>query len=324
MSPLKKMRFVSRSLVTLALACAVGGVQAAPLVLDQVSALDAAHQLSDKYGVNIVFKGDFGPTKYVSFTLSDADASGSRLQAVNALANAVGADFTKTYVISKVGAGQDVPVAKIDSNAPIVFPSVTMSAEQAISAVAAVDSATAQFPGDISGNVTLSATQLSVGTAAQEIAAQTHTRWKVFYAMLPRTNGRQTGGKVIGHTNGGSAITELPFVYYQHIPTPAERQAQQQASTNVQGSQSGTNSGDATDGFSPFGDYFNSYDYGSPFGNSVDSGFQNSGFGNGGFGTGSLGNSGYVDNGSGVILGPGNGFGNGAGDGPIVFQTGGY
>lgn len=338
MNPMRKMRLVSCPLATMALACVVSGVQAAPMVLDNVSALDAAQQIGDKYGVNIVFKGDFGPTKYVSFTLPDADAAGARLQAVNALANAVGADFTKTYVISHVAVGQDVPVTKVDSNASVVFQSTTVPAQQAITMVAAVDNATAQFPRAIGGDVTLTATKLDADSAAQEIAAQTHTRWKSFYAMFPRIAGRHLGGKVIGRTNGGSPITELPYVYYQHIPTAAERLAQQKADEQAQQQANaqtgantpgnvppGMNNGVPMNGYSPYGDYADpngndGYNYADPYGYG---GYGNGGYDSGGYGGYpggyGYGNGGYVSDGSGLVLGTGN-----AGSGPIIFQGVGY
>ncbi len=332
MKPLRKLRLVSCGFATLAMAYATLPAHAAPLALDNVSALDAARQIGEKYGVNIVFKGDFGPTQYVSFTLTDADAAGARLEAVNTLANAVGADFTKTYVVSRVADGQDVPAPKVDANALVVFPATTVSAEQAISMVAAVDDATVRLPADISGSVTLSGTQLGADGAAQQIAAQTHTRWKVFYAMTPRLGGHQLGGKVIDHTNGGSPITELPDVYYAHIPTPAERAAQaaadqaaanQQAASQQAANPQGANNGYAPNGYSPYGNYgdpsmSSGYDYADPYGgyNGGMDGFGGgfSPYGNGGYGNGGYGNGGFSDNGNGLVIDSGGGF-----DGPIVF-----
>ena len=39
--------------------CLATAAHAAPLIVDNISPLDAANQISDKYGINIVFKGDF-------------------------------------------------------------------------------------------------------------------------------------------------------------------------------------------------------------------------------------------------------------------------
>jgi hypothetical protein len=191
MNMLRTVRLMSGSLATLALLGVAGSVHAEPLAVDGVSALDAARQISDKYGVNVVFKGNFRTAQPVSFTLPDGDTPGSRLEAINALANAAGADFSKTYVISRVGEGQDLPPIHIDSNANVAFQSTTVSVQDAISAVAAVDNATVQMPDAMGGTVTLSSTQMSDGDAANEIAAQTHTRWKVFYALTPRLAGHQ-------------------------------------------------------------------------------------------------------------------------------------
>jgi hypothetical protein len=66
--------------------------------------------------------------------------------------------------------------------------------------------------------VTLSATTLPAADAAAEIARQTHTRWKAFYALTPRLAGRNLGGKVIDRTNGGSPILQEP---YTSFPRPA-------------------------------------------------------------------------------------------------------
>jgi hypothetical protein len=277
----KTMRLVSRTLAPLALIGIVGAAQAAPLSLDNVSAMDAARQISDKYGVNVIFKGDFGPPQPVSFTVADADATGGRLEAINALANAIGADFTKTYVISRVGEGQDTPPVHIDSNANVDFQSATISVQDAISAVAAVDNASVQMPDTMGGTVTLSATEMNDADAAKEIAAQTHTRWKVFYALIPRSAGRPAG-KVIGRTNGGQAITELPYMYYKHPPTAAELQAQkvaeaqavaaqqaaaQQAAADQQAmAAQAANSGYSPYGYNPFAYNPNNYNYLDPYG----------------------------------------------------------
>ena len=214
-------------LVTGLAACLPSSIQAAPLVFDNTSARQAAQELSDKYGVNIVFKGDFGAPKTVTFTLADADADGARLEAVNALANALGADFTKTFVISKASGDASGSPLHIDSNASVTFPNTTVPVTDAIGMVAAVDNAIVQITPDVAGNVTLSAAKLSDADAAAQIAKQSGTRWKVFYALTPRTGGHATAGKVIDRTAGGSPITELPYVYYTHVPTARERAAQQ-------------------------------------------------------------------------------------------------
>jgi hypothetical protein len=316
-------------------ACSLSSVQAAPLVLDNVSALDAARQISDQYGVNIVFKGDFGSAKPVSFTLTDADADGARLEAVNALANAIGADFTKTYVVSKA-VGETAPALHIDSNASITFPSTTIPISDAVTMVANVDNAIAQVTPDVTGDVTFSATKLTDADAAAQIAKQSNTRWKVFYAMTPRTNGHALRGKIIGNTAGGSPITELPYVYYKHIPTPQERAAQQAAAdlaaqqaaqqtaaqqtaqANAAGTTSANTQGMTQTGMTGYGNN-NPYN-GAPYSYVPNgNGYYGS---NGGYtppGVLGYGGNGSINTGSGLIIG-----GAGYGTGPIIFQTPGY
>jgi hypothetical protein len=323
MNILRTMRLVSGTLAPLALVGIVGAAQAAPLSVDSVSAMEAARQISDKYGVNVVFKGDFGPPHPVSFTVADADSSGGRLETINALANAIGADFTKTYVISRVAEGQDTPPVHIDSNANVAFQSATVSAQDAISAVAAVDNASVQMPETMGGTVTLSATEMNDADAAKEIAAQTHTRWKVFYALTPRLAGHQVVGKVVGRTSSGQPITELPYMYYKHPPTAAELQAQkvaaeqavaanqataQQAAMNQQGmAAQSANNGYSPYGYNPFAYDPNNYNYLDPYGYG---GYSGPFGGYGGFeGVAAPG----TNIGSGLVIGSGGG---------LVFQNG--
>ncbi len=205
------------------IALALGNMaHAAPLSFTAAPASDAAAQIEDKYGIHIVFKGNMNTQKAVTFSLADADALGARLQAVNALANAADADFQKTYVVSKAPAGSaNVPSEQIDSNAVVAFPETKLSAEDAVRRIAGADSAVVHFSGSIGDMVTMSATSLSAKQAAREVAAQTHTQWKTFYAMTPRGRGHALAGKIIDRTNGGSPITEEPYVYYQKQTTPA-------------------------------------------------------------------------------------------------------
>lgn len=325
-----------RRLMTWTAAASLAGglaltAQAAPLVIDGLSAAQAATQLSTKYGVSIVYKGDFGRPRRVSFTVDNADMPGARLEAINALANAVGADFTKTYVVSKVTDGETAPTAQVDSTALMTFPSATMPVQDAISLIASTDGATAQIVGPLDDTVTLSAQSLTAAHAADEVAKQTHTRWKTFYALIPRGNGRVTGGKVIGHTSGGQAIIELPYVYYTHPKSAAEQQreaeaarqasnqqaaAQQQMDQNSAAQQQMGTNGVA---MAPNGNAQNGYGNGyNGFGNN---GFGNNPYGFNGFAGMGYGNGGYSSNGSGLTLQSGPGYG-GYGNGPIIFGSG--
>lgn len=336
--------------------------QAAPLVINGESMAQAAAELSAKYDVNIVYKGDFGPPKDVTFTVDDADSPGGRLQAINALANAVGADFTKTYVVSKVTEGETAPTAQIDSRTLMTFPSKTMPVQDAISLIASTDSASAQIVGTLNDTVTFSDQSLTASQAADEVAKQTNTRWKTFYALVPRGNGRVTGGKIIGRTSGGQAITELPFVYYTHPKSAAQLQqeaeaAQQQSNQEAaaqqqqdlaaqqQQQQMMAQNGMAQNGMAQNGtangammqNGYNGYGYGNNgygYGNNG-YGYSNNGYGNGyggygnsyGNGYGGYGNGGYNNGGNygnGLILQPGAGNGYGYGNGPIIFGGVGY
>lgn len=200
-----------------------GAAPAAPtpaLTFDNVPAAKAAARLASQYGVAIVLQGHFG--RHVTFTLDNAEAPTARLEAVNALANAVVADYTKMYVVSK--AADDAPAVGVDTTATLPFNSVTLSAKEAIETIAAADDATAQIAPDVDGTVTLSGPNLTVAHAAAEIAQQTHTQWKAVYVLAPHVARRIVDGKVIGHTNGGSPIVEYAYVYYPD----RQKQAQQQ------------------------------------------------------------------------------------------------
>jgi len=217
-----KSHSLKHSLPVAGIILALGSlVHAAPLGFTAAPAADAATQIEDKYGIHIVFKGNMNAQMPVTFSLADADASGARLQAVNALANAAGADFQKTYVVSKAPEGStNVPAEQIDTNAIVAFPQTKLSAEDAVRRIAGADNAVVHISGPIGDTVTMSATSLSAKEAAREVAAQTHTQWKTFYAMTPRLQGHVLSGRVIDRTNGGSPIIEEPYVYYQKQAAP--------------------------------------------------------------------------------------------------------
>ncbi len=288
-------------------------VASVPLSFDLVPARDAAARISDQFAVNIVFKGGLDASLPVSFTVSDR--SGTRLEAINDLANAVGADFQKTFVISKDDAAAPSPLPKIDTNGSVVFPSLTMPAAEAIRMAAAVDNATVQIYGDLSGTVSLPTLNMSASAAADEIARQTHTRWKAFYAILPTAQARPVAGRIIDRTGSGAPITEDPYVYYTR-PTPVAQQAedttprplipQQQdatANTNPYGPIGGPG---VSGGFPP------GY---NPSENNGLNGVTGNGFNNGGMDNGGYNNGGF-DNGSGLEILPG---GYGA---PIIINGG--
>ena len=286
-----------------------GSAQAAPLDFSGTSAQAAAQQIDDKYGIHIVFKGGFSPDLAVTFSLADADAEGARLQAVNALANAAGADFQKTFVISKADAGTtNVPADLIDTNAVVAFPSRTVTVDDAVRRITGADNAGAQIYGDIAGTVTFSAATLSAQEAARQVANETHTRWKAFYAMTPRAQGHVLAGKVIDRTASGSPIVEEPYVYYQpqtvhSLPTQtAQKGTGAQTGSQSQVAQQPQNGSQFMYGPLPYGDNsspyyfpygFNSYAGNNPYSQNV---YAGGGFGSP-FGNGSLGGDGNVGGG---------------------------
>lgn len=191
--------------------------------LDFVNApvTDVVSQFHDKFGANIVLKNGISPYQTVSLSVDDPNNTGARLQMVNDLANALNADFSKVFVVSRIPDDTAVTVPVLDSNgAPVVFKSTSVPAEDAIRAIAGVDGASVQLYSHIEGNVNLSSTRLTAGEAAREVAAQTHTQWKAFYAVTPNLHGMAAGGRVIDHTASGSPIIELPLTTYRVAKEP--------------------------------------------------------------------------------------------------------
>jgi hypothetical protein len=138
--------------------------------------------------------------------------------------------------------------------APVVFTSRTVPADDAIRTVAAVDGASVQFYVPIDGNVTLSSARLSAPEAAREIAEQTHTLWKAFYAVTPNVHGSVAGGKVIGRTADGSPIIEIPLETFRVAPPPpTPAAAPTQTASGATAANAGTSISDyANDPFSPY------------------------------------------------------------------------
>ncbi len=180
-------------------------------------------EMNRRLGITIVFRGGVSANQPVTFSVDNPDTPGGRLDAVSSLANALGLDFQKVYVVSKIDAGATVPEVQIDSDAPIVFPSEKMAAREAIQTVAAVDNAVTQISGAITGDVVFPSRRLNASDAAALIAKQTQTGWKAYYGFFRRGQGPQRlEGKVLDHTNGGQPITELPLLTYRNtISTPA-------------------------------------------------------------------------------------------------------
>ena len=124
--------------------------RAADLTYTNRPAGNVVANLSRQYGITIVFRSPVNANVPVSYSVADADTPAGRLEAVSDLANALGLDFQKVYVVSKVDAGATIPEVKVDSNGYVVFASTKVSARDAIQTVAAVDGAIA--PGQRRGD----------------------------------------------------------------------------------------------------------------------------------------------------------------------------
>jgi hypothetical protein len=199
----------------------VTSASAAPLVLDDVTARAAAAQLGAKYGVTIVIPS--ASARRVSLTIDDVDAPGTRLQAINTLANALGLDFTETYVVSRSADGHGIP-ATVDMASAIPFGKTTLSAREALDTLAGVSDARVEVARDVDGTVTLSSATLTPTQAAQEIAAQTGTTCHLVYTLARRSQDPTRWGRIIDYTAGGSPIIEMPGLYFVDFKKQAEEE----------------------------------------------------------------------------------------------------
>ena len=181
------------------------------LDIDAAPASVAASQIAEKYGVEIQLSGV--TRRRVTFSIGDADGRGARFDAVNTLANALGATFTKVYVVSKAESG-DAAHAKVDSTSRVLFTQTSLPAMDAVARIADSDDALAQISGEIDGAVTLSAPNLPVAQAMDEIAAQTHTSWKTVYVLTPRGARLSADQEIIGRTGAGAPIVRTAKIIY--------------------------------------------------------------------------------------------------------------
>ena len=263
--------------------CAASG-RAEDLTFNNTPAGNIVSQMSKQYGVTVVFRSPVNVNTPVSFTVQDADTPAGRLEAISDLADALGLDFQKVYVVSKTDAGASVPDVKVDSNGYVVFSSTKVPVREAIQTVVSVDAAIAQVSGAVTGDVILPERRMSVSAAANLIAKQTGTGWKTYYGMFKRgQEPSRLDGSVVDRTNGGQAITELPLVTFRNaISTPAP------LSTVITNEPVGSGSAPGVDvttvpndgavtypdfgafGGSPYADSayggYNPYGYGSPYG----------------------------------------------------------
>ena len=261
---------------------AIMPTRAETLSFSNTPASNVVAQLNRQLGITIVFRGAVGASQPVTFSVEDPSTPAGRLDAVSSLANALGLDFQKVFVVSKIDAGAVVPEIKIDGNAPIVFPSEKMTAREAIQIVASVDSAVTQISGAVTGDVVFPSRRMRAIDAAALIAKQTQTGWKAYYGLFKRGQGPQRlEGMILDHTNGGQAITELPLLTYRNTisrPVPTESAGLKPAPNSLPSAGPNVTVVPSNNplpaqpyGYSPYG--FNPYGY-SPYG---DNGYGNYG-----------------------------------------------
>ena len=192
-------------------------VQADTLSFTNTPASNVAAEMGRRYGVSIVFKGKVNGNQPLTFSVDDADSAGGRLQAMSYLADALGMDFQKVYVVSKIDPGTRVPEVKIDSDGPVVFPTTKVSAREAIRTVAAVDGALVQISALVQGTVVFSNPRMTAPQAAATIARQTKTVWKAYYGFFKRgEEPARLDTEVVGRGNDGEAVNALPLLTFRN------------------------------------------------------------------------------------------------------------
>ncbi len=266
-----KTAFSKLALVSVGMALLASGVQADTLNLTNVSAATAATQMSKRYGISVVYRGSV-TGKVVTLSAENPDTPAGRIQAVNDLANSLGMDFQKVYVVSKVDTGAAVPDVAVDTNAPVVFPALKTPAREAIKLVAGVDGADAQISDAITGDVTFPTRRMTVSKAAALIAKQTGTVWKAYYGLFRPGEGQaRLQGNVVGTTTDGQPITSLPLITFRNLPVaPAVSDIPLAPGTAPLPTGPDVNtvpntSAYATNGFSPYG--YSPFGYGfDPYG----------------------------------------------------------
>ncbi|BDI32932.1 hypothetical protein CCAX7_49830 [Capsulimonas corticalis] len=287
--------------------CGAYPASAASLSFNSTPVSDAVAQIDSKLGITISLKQGIDPNTRVTFSVDDLQGPGARLDAINQLANALNADFQKVIVVRKSSTDTAAPAPVLDSDAPVTFKEGSVAAREAIQTVAEVDGAVAKITENVDGSVKFTGDDMTAKEAAAEIARQSHTVWKTFYAITPRgRGGNSTGGKVIGYTASGKPILELPLRTFRNAPEPppVDTTADANAATdpNAPNAQPGQNpQGQYPQGGNPyFGYYGPNY---NPY-NSM-----------------GYGGSGGYSNGSGLTVLPGwPGYGFGGG-GPIILGT---
>lgn len=262
--------FSKIALASVGVALLASGVRADTLNLTNISAANAAAQMSKRYGISVVYRSSV-TGKLVTLSAEDPDTPAGRVQAVNDLANSLGMDFQKVFVVSKVDAGTAVPDVAVDTNAPVVFPALKTPARDAIKLVAGVDGAEAQVSDEITGDVTFPTRRMTVSKAAALIAKQTGTVWKAYYGLFkPGEGPARLQGSVVGSTTGGQPITVLPLITFRNLPVAPVSPILPDGTgtgplptgpdvTTVPNTTAYPVNGFSPYGYSPFGDGFNPY-----------------------------------------------------------------
>jgi len=248
------------SIATAAVSLTLLGAQpsiANPLTFNKTPLGNVVAQMKQNLGINISIKGAYDPNLPVTFTADNTGIAAQRVQAVNNLANALGADFQKAYVVSPAAPGATSSPIAVDTNADVAFASTSLSATQAIQTVAGADGAVAQISSGVTGNVNLSDRVLNTRQAAAEIARQTHTKWKIYYAIFKPGQAPKFAGQVVGQSNDGHPIIKIPLQTASSGTSAAHQQAldaqqaaEQQAAdqqANADTNNDGTNNGDNGD-----------------------------------------------------------------------------
>lgn len=204
------------------------------LDFEQAPVSNAVAKLDKTFGVSIVIDGASNPNTPVDVLVADLDRPGARLDAINQLANSLGLDFQKSYVISKVSDDTAIPDVRLDTTSHVVFADNTVDAAAAIQKIGLLDAAIVHFSDPVSGKVNLSDTDLQASDAADQIAKQTHTVWQAVYTLTPRSQPAVERGKIVDRTNEGQPIVQLPFsTYFSPAPKVLDTTPQQQT-TSVQ------------------------------------------------------------------------------------------
>ena len=299
--------FLSVSLAATLLPFSAGAAGAAPLVLTNVTAREAAARLGARYGIVIVLTEN--AARHVNVSVDDEDGTddaGARLQTVNALANALRLDFSKTIRVDRaaLNAAMDGntasvspapadPNGAVDSASSIPFGATRLRTREAIALIAGVDGAFARIAGDIGGFVTLSKPTLTVSQAEKEIAKQTGTTWKAVYTLAPRERIASAASPLIvfpdrqweAEQRRMEAEAERQYAQEQAAAALAYQQAtrqqalpQRDSRPTAQPMQGMNNQG--MNGYDPNGYGYGNGSYGYP---SQNGGYQNGGYQNGGY-----------------------------------------